>query len=121
MNIVRFAGVSVVALTLGAMTPPVGAEKPRDAGAVVESTAGTEQGEARFAEREYRHRVAKLRRLREIAAQRNDTDRLAELDELSERLRSRHGERISRLKGRMDARDARRLDKELANGRDRAE
>ena len=121
MNIVGLGGIAVVALSLGTLTPPVGAEKPQDRARVVESTAGTQHEQARFAEREYRHRVGKLRRLREIAAQRNDSGRLTEIDELSDRLRSRHAERISRLKDRMDERAADRLDKELADGRDRAQ
>ncbi len=67
MNIVRLGGIAVVALSLSTLTPPVGAERPRDASSVAESTTGAEHREARFSEREYRHRVAKLRRLREIA------------------------------------------------------
>ena len=64
MNIVRLGGIAVVALSLSTVTSPVVAEKPRDASSVDESTAGAEQREARFSERDYRHRVAKLRRLR---------------------------------------------------------
>ncbi len=120
MNIVRLEVMAVVALSLVAATPTVGAEEPQDR-ARVTSTTGVEHHEAALAEREYRHRLATLRRLREIAAQRKDTDRVAELDELNQHLRGRHAERISRLKRRMDERAAQRLDKELASGRDRAE
>ena len=120
MNIVRLEVMAVVALSLVAATPTVGAEEPQDR-ARVTSTTGVEHHEATLAEREYRHRLATLRRLREIAAQRKDTDRVAELDELNQHLRGRHAERISRLKRRMDERAAQRLDKELASGRDRAE
>ncbi len=120
MNIVRLGVMAVVALSLVAATPTVGAEEPQDRARVAESTT-VEHHQATLAEREYRHRLAKLRRLSEIAARRNDTDRLAEIDELSERLRWRHAERISRLKRRMDGPATRRLDEELASGRDRAE
>ncbi|MHC4785751.1 MAG: hypothetical protein ACYTE6_07270, partial [Planctomycetota bacterium] len=121
MNIVRFSVVAVALLCTTAAGAP-GAEGPEtSAGAGV--TAGDEAlfRQAHHAELTYRHRLARLRRLRHLAQEDGSAERLAELDELYQRLRAAHEAKIERLRGRLDAAAHARLDAQLNEGRDRFE
>jgi hypothetical protein len=73
-------------------------------------------------EREYRHRLARLDRLRELAEQQNDTDRLAELDELYDRLRENRNQTRQQSRTRRDHNETSRRRSEIrGSARDRAE
>ncbi len=113
MNIDRYGLLVVAVLSCG---EPQGVTEVTTPRSVAES-----QRDARRVEQEFRERLGRLHRLREIAVQHNAADRLGEIDELHEVLRSEYADRMSRIISRMDAPAARRLEEVLANGRDRAE
>ena len=122
MNIVRFAVAAVAVLCLGGMTgggAPATVAGPGSATAVERSTDDQDlRGRARLAEREYRHRLARLRRLREIAVQHNRLERVAELDGLYEQLRTSHVRCVDEIRKHMGVGARKSLDKELDEGRD---
>ncbi len=99
MSIVRYGVVAVAVLSCGGWGTIAAAAGPEHD----RNTRSSEAFEARHAEhtqrvevlrieREYRHRLARLDRLRELAEQQGASDRLAELDELYNRLREQRKE-----------------------------
>ncbi len=122
MNVDRYGLLVVAVLSLGGWTSIAGAAEPQGGTEVAAPMSVAEsQRDARLVERKFRDRLATLHRLREIAVQHNAADRLAEIDELHEALRSGYADRMSRIIGRMHAPAARRLEAVLAGGRDRVE
>ena len=122
MNIDRYGLTAVAVLSLGGWASIAGAVEPRDETEVATPVSVAEsRRDAGEVEREFRDRLATLHRLREIAVQDNATDRLAEIDELHELLRSTYADRMSRIINRMDAPAAATLEEALAEGRDRVE
>ena len=121
MNIVRFSVVAAVLVcTSAAAAPGVAAS---DSSTGTRMSAGDEElfGQAHRAERTYRHRLARLRRLRHLAQEHGDAQRLAELDGLYQRLRTAHEERIERIRSHMNAAADARLDARLTAGRDQGD
>lgn len=121
MNIVRYGVVAVAVLSFGGWGQTAGAEKEHDAGVRTSDTAEDDHWEAMRLEREYRQRIARLHRLLELAEQEKAPDRIAELNELDDRLEADHVERLSEIRNQLDGRAARRLDEALAVGRDHEE
>lgn len=122
MNRFRYGVVAVAVLAVGGWSQHVGAdEREHDAGNRSTEASEDRHWEAMGLEHEHRRRIARLNRLRELAEQQDASDRVAELAELHERLRSQHAKRLSEIRSRMDGRAARRLDEALAAGRDQEE
>jgi hypothetical protein len=74
-----------------------------------------------YHEMSYRHRLARLNRLREIAQERGDTERVARIDALYETLEARHAERVERFRGRLGDEQRLQLEERLASGREHKE
>ncbi len=100
MSIVRYGVVAVAVLSCGGWGPIAVAARPGQDTNIRSSNASEDRHadhaqhvehaqheEVVRIERQYRHRLARLNRLRELAEQQNAPDRLAELDELYDRLR----------------------------------
>jgi hypothetical protein len=121
MNIVRVSMVAAVLVCTSAAGAPRAAGS--DTSTATRATPGDEEvmQRARHAETTYRHRLARLRRLRHLAQEHGDAERLAELDRLYERLHKAHRNRIERFRSHMDAAARARLDARLDAGRDRFE
>ncbi|MCH8164630.1 MAG: hypothetical protein IH889_03380 [Planctomycetes bacterium] len=119
MNIVRHSIIVVIALSCGDRAGVVNAVAPHSV-AQLHPVAAQEDfvSRAKHAEREYRHRLARLRRLRELALQRDDIQRLAALDSLFERLHAARASRIKQIRARMSPASQRGLDAWLTDGRD---
>ncbi len=119
MNIVRHSIIVVIALSCGDRAGVVNAAAPHSV-AQLQPVATQEDlvSRTKHAEREYRHRLARLRRLRELALQGNDLQRLAALDSLFERLRAARTFRIKQIRARMSGASQRGLDAWLTDGRD---
>jgi hypothetical protein len=70
-------------------------------------------------ELDYRDRMARMRRLRELAANRGDVERVNEIDRLREAVQARHAERVHAvLEGGLGPEERASLDEELCSGRD---
>ncbi len=119
MSIVRHSIVVVIALSGGDRAGAVNATAPHSV-AQLQPVAMQEDlvSRVQHAEREYHHRLARLRRLRELAVQGNNLQRLAALDSLSERLHAARTSRIKQMRARMSPASQRRLDARLTDGRD---
>ncbi len=118
MNIVRHSIIIVIALSCGDRAGVVNAAAPHSVAQLQPVTAQEElMSRTQHAEREYSHRLARLRRLRELALQGNDLQRLAALDSLSERLHSARTSRIKQMGARMSRASQRGLDAWLTNDR----
>ena len=122
MNIVRYLVVVAAVLIGGTGTGPVSAASP-DSSAEVRTpeTQETLFRRAREAEWSYRHRLARLRRLRHLAREHQDAQRLAEIEALHERLTARHQERMHDIRGHLGAEARDRLEALIQEGRDRFE
>ncbi|MCZ6736262.1 MAG: hypothetical protein O7C65_10790 [Planctomycetota bacterium] len=119
MNIVRHSIVVVIALSCGDRAGAVNAAAPHSVAQLQpEATQEDLVSRTKHAEREYRHRLARLRRLRELALQGNDLHRLAALDSLLERLHAARTSRIKQIRARMSGASQRGLDAWLTDGRD---
>ncbi len=118
MNIVRHSIVVVIALSCGDRAGAVNAAAPHLVAQLQpEATQEDLVSRTKHAEREYRHRLARLRRLRELALQGNDLQRLAALDSLFERLHAARTSRIKQMRARMSPASQRGLDAWLTDGR----
>ena len=102
MNIVRHSIVVVIALSCGDRAGVVNAAAPHSVARLPPVAAQEElMSRTKHAEREYSHRLARLRRLRELALQGNDLQRLAALDSLFERLHAARTSRIKQMRARI--------------------
>jgi hypothetical protein len=73
---------------------------------------------ARRMELDYRDRLGRLRRLRELAVKRGDVDRTREIDKLYHMAQQRHADHVKGvLQGNLDPETRARLDEELCAGR----
>lgn len=115
MSKVRYGVVAVAAFAFGGIGVTArAADRERDAEVRSAETGKDHYWEALRVEREHRERIARLHRLHELAGQRQDSNRLDELDRLEDQLRAGHAERMAELRRHMDDRDAGRLDEALA-------
>jgi len=133
MSIVRYGAVAVVVLSYCGWVPIAGAAQ-RGQDTKARSSDASEDRHAEPAkhaamvriERQYRHRLARLNRLRELAEQEDASDRLAELDELHDRLRGHRNKAReqyeTRRERRADLRETHRSRRQIrGSARDRAE
>lgn len=74
-------------------------------------------GEMKHAEVRHRERVAMIGRLRELAAAKGQTQRLAALDELERKEASHHARRIQGQRGRLGDAEFAEVERRLARGR----
>jgi hypothetical protein len=125
MNHVRHGAAAL--LLAACLVPAAGAEGPEARpGAAAPPTAGASDlspaqeltWKARRMELDYRDRLARLHRLREIAVKTGDRERLAEVERLSQKAQQRHAERVGLLQDDLDPEARARLDEELCAGRD---
>jgi hypothetical protein len=124
MGIVRYGVVAVVVLSCGGRGPVAGASdgRPVTQAKHSDSAVQAERAEVVRIEREYRHRLARLNRLRELAEQQDDSDRLAQLDELYDRLREDRLKIREQTRTGREYRETRRSRHEIrGSARDRAE
>ncbi len=118
MSIVRYGVVAVVVLSCGGWGPIAGASDDRTA----KHIGHAQHVEVVRIEREYRHRLARLNRLRELAEQQADSDRLAELDELYDRLREQRNKTRELSRTPVEDRKTKRSRRAVrGSARDRAE
>ena len=119
MNIVRYGVVAVIVLSCGSWGQIAGAAKPEhDTGIRTSETLEDCYEDSIQVEREYRQRLARLNRLRELAKRQNDSERLTELNLLGDRLRSDLDTRLQDIRARLDDGSARNLDDTLSAARD---
>ncbi len=127
MNIVRrnvAAGALALCLVPAANAQGPAARKgfaaPPGTSAAPDLTPDQELGwKARRMELDYRDRLGRLRRLRELALKRGDVDRAREIDKLCLMAQQRHAERVKAvLQANPDPESRARLDEELCAGRD---
>ncbi len=117
MTHVRFAVAAIATFCVGSGAPAA-AEPPQSTTVTHPTVEEDLRWRARGAERLYRHRLARLRRLRDLAVQDDRMDQVAQLDELYEQLRVSHAQYVDEIRTRMGfgVRDG--LERELAEGRD---
>ncbi len=98
----------------------IGPAKPAEPNAVTELTPAQELSwKARRMELDYRDRLGRLRRLRELALKRGDVNRAREIDKLYLLAQQRHADRVKQvLQANLDPETRARLDEELCAGRD---
>lgn len=118
MSIVRYGVVAVVVLSCSGWGSFAAAARPGHdtLNRSSEAFKARHAENSRYAEvvrieRQYRHRLARLDRLRELAEQQDDSDRLAELDELYTRLRERRNEARELCETRHDHRQTYRAER----------
>ncbi len=94
--------------------------KPQEPNAAPELTPAQELSwKARRMELDYRDRLGRLRRLRELALKRGDVNRAREIDKLYLLAQQRHADRVKEvLQANLDPETRARLDEELCAGRD---
>jgi len=93
MSIVRYGVVAVAVLSCGGLGAIAAAARPgHDTNIRSSDASENRHAEVLRIERQYRHRLARLDHLRELAEQLDDSDRLADLDELYDRLREHRKE-----------------------------
>jgi hypothetical protein len=68
-------------------------------------------------ESKYRDQMARIDRLRELATEQKNEERLAALDSLEAKLTDNHERRMARIKSRLNADDVKAMDTELAKGK----
>ncbi len=119
MNIVRHVVAAAIVLPCAAWGPTVHTAS-EDTPDQVQQPAPEDElvSHTSHAEKVYRHRLARLHRLRELAAQRNDEERLRSLDGLLERLQTAHGPRIDRMRSRRSKTSPRQLEVPPEHGPD---
>jgi hypothetical protein len=91
---------------------PPGRGNPANRDAVV--------GEMKDAEVRHRERLAKIARLRALAAAKNQTERLAALDELERKETARHARILAKQRGRLGDAEFEKVDRRLARGREKS-
>ncbi len=69
-------------------------------------------------EMNYRARLARLNRLRELAQERGDTERVAKVDALYDKLEAAHAERVEEVRSQLSDAQRQRLEQRLAEGRE---
>ncbi|MHC4108074.1 MAG: hypothetical protein ACYSTY_08320, partial [Planctomycetota bacterium] len=118
MMIVRTSAVAAFVLAGGIFGGNVAVagqqEEPSSEPAVVADELLTR---AVHAERSYRERLARLERLRKLASDQGEADRVAELDDRIERSRVEHAGKVKRMRGRMSQEMLERFDAETAGDR----
>ena len=119
MNIVRYVVAAAIVLPCAAWGPTVHTPS-EDTPDQVQQPAPKDElvSHTRHAEKVYRHRLARLHRLRELAAQRNDDKRLRSLDALFERLHTAHSAKIDRMRSRRSKTSPKQLEAPPKHGPD---
>ncbi len=119
MNIVRYVVAAVIVLPCAAWGSTVHTASEATPDQVQQPAPEDELvSHTRHAEKVYRHRLARLHRLRELTAQRNDDKRLRSLDALFERLHTAHSAKIDRMRSRRSKTSPKQLEAPPKHGPD---